>query len=135
MSGLRPASTRISQRNWPDSMRRHRASTIDAVNSLFTVNNEFTASIVLARCRRIESGQFRWLIRVDAGLKPDITVAVRMDAENRYPLDYYLLPSLDMTFEKLLLAEDNAVSLDTYRFSTLDYFVGMAQRTGIPEAA
>jgi hypothetical protein len=58
-----------------------------------------------------------------------------MDAENRNPVDYYLLPSLDLTFEKLTLAEDNAVSLDTYRFSTLDFFFGMAQRTRIPEAA
>ena len=58
-----------------------------------------------------------------------------MDAENRDPLDYYLLPSLDMTFEKLLLAEDNAVSLDTYRFDTLDFFFEMARRVRIPEAA
>jgi len=34
------------------------------------------------------------------------------------PLDYYLLPRIDMAFEKLLLAEDNGVSLDTYRFET-----------------
>ena len=81
------------------------------------------------------SGVFRWLIRVDAGLKPDITVAVRMDADNREPLDYYLLPHLDFTFEKLLLAEDNAVSLDTYRFTTLDFFFGMARRMRIPEGA
>jgi len=60
---------------------------------------------------------------------------VRMAADNQSPLDYYLLPSLDMAFEKLSLAEDNAVSLDTYRFATLDFFLGMAQRARIPEAA
>jgi DNA invertase Pin-like site-specific DNA recombinase len=107
----------------------------DPRNDVLTINNEFTASLVIARCRQTESGAFRWLIRVDAGLKPDITVAVRMDAGNRDPLDYYLLPSLDMTFEKLTLAEDNAVSLDTYRFNTLDFFFDMAKRTRIPEAA
>jgi hypothetical protein len=58
-----------------------------------------------------------------------------MDAENRNPLDYYLLPRLDLTFEKLLLAEENPVSLDTYRFDTLDFFFGMAERSRIPEAA
>lgn len=104
-------------------------------NDLLTVNDEFSASLVIARCRQRMSGAFRWLIRVDAGLKPDITVAVRMDADNREPLDYYLLPHLDFTFEKLLLAEDNAVSLDTYRFSTLDFFFGMARRKRIPEGA
>jgi DNA invertase Pin-like site-specific DNA recombinase len=102
---------------------------------LLTINNEFTASIVLARSRQKEDGSFRWLIRVDAGLRPDVTVAVRMDSENRAPLDYFLLPSLDMTFEKLMMAEQNPVSLETFRFETLDFFFGMARRSRIPEAA
>jgi hypothetical protein len=102
---------------------------------LLIVNDEFTASIAIARCRQRESGAFRWLIRLDVGLKPDITVVVRLDAENHVPFDYYLLPSIDMTFERLSLAEDNAVSLDTYRFDTLDFFFEMAHRARIPEAA
>ena len=107
----------------------------DPTTDLLVVNDEFTAALVIARCRQRDSGAFRWLIRMDAGLNPDITVAVRMAADNQSPLDYYLLPRLDMTFEKLLLAEDNAVSLDTYRFVTLDFFFGMAQRARIPGAA
>jgi len=107
----------------------------DPTTDLLVVNDEFTAALVIARCRQIHSGAFRWLIRLDAGLSPDITVAVRMSADNENPMDYYLLPRLDMTFEKLLLAEDNAVSLDTYRFVTLDFFFGMARRARIPEAA
>jgi len=107
----------------------------DPLNDLLTVNSEFTASIVLARSRQKEDGSFRWLIRVDAGLKPDITVAARMDSENQKPIDYYLLPSLDLTFERLMIAEDNPISLDAFRFDTLDFFFGMAKRTEIPEAA
>ena len=102
---------------------------------LLTVNDEFTASIIIARCRQRESGAFRWVIRLDTGLRPDITVAVRMDAANRDPFDYYLLPSIDIAFERLSMAEDNAVSLDTYRFGTLDFFFEMAQRARVPEAA
>src|SRR5215208_3141944 len=49
----------------------------DATTDLLTVNGEFTASLVIARCRRTEFGSFRWLIRLDAGHKPDITIAVR----------------------------------------------------------
>jgi hypothetical protein len=104
-------------------------------SDLLTVNDEFTASLVIARCRQTLSGAFRWLIRFDTGLAPDITVALRMDAENTNVLDYYLLPHLDLTFAKLLLAEDNPVSLDTYRFDTLEFFFGMAKRSRIPEAA
>jgi hypothetical protein len=40
-----------------------------------------------------------------------------------------------MTFERLLIAYDNPISLDTYRFDTLDFFLGMARRTQIREAA
>jgi hypothetical protein len=59
--------------------------TIDTSTDLLNVNGEFTASVVIARCRQTEAGAFRWLIRLDAGLKPDITVAVRMDAINGSP--------------------------------------------------
>ena len=104
----------------------------DANTDLITVNNEFTASIVIARCRQTGSGRFRWLIRLDVGLEPDITVALRMNAENLEPFDYYLLPSCDLTFRKLKLAEENGITLDIYRFDTLDFFFGMAQRTTIP---
>jgi DNA invertase Pin-like site-specific DNA recombinase len=107
----------------------------DPNTDLLTVSNEFTASVVLARARLKGDGSFRWLIRLDAGLKPDITVAVRMDAENQSPLDYYLLPRLDMTFERLMIAEDNPISLDTFRFDRLDFFLGMARRARLPEAA
>jgi DNA invertase Pin-like site-specific DNA recombinase len=104
-------------------------------SDLMTVNDEFTASLVIARCRQKASGAFRWLIRLDAGLSPDITVAVRMDAENSSPLDYYLLPKIDLGFENLILNEQNPLGLDAYRFDTLDFFFGMARRTQIPEAA
>jgi DNA invertase Pin-like site-specific DNA recombinase len=107
----------------------------DPATDLLTVNDEFTASVIIARCRSTESGAFRWLVRIDHGLKPDITVAVRMDADNRDPLDFYLLPSIDMTADRLLMAESNAPALDTYRFNTLDFFFGMAQRTTVSEAA
>jgi DNA invertase Pin-like site-specific DNA recombinase len=107
----------------------------DTATDLLNINGEFTASIVVARCRHLPSGSSRWLIRVDAGLNPDITVAIRMDSDNRAAFDYFLLPRLDITFEKLMLAEDNPVNLDVFRFPTLDFFCGMAQRVRIPEAA
>ena len=74
------------------------------------------------------AGSSRWLIRLDAGLKPDITIAVRMDATNEGIRDYYVLPGIDMTWENLRIAEDNGIYLDAYRFDTLDYFFGMAER-------
>ncbi len=52
---------------------------------------------------------------------PDITIVVRMDADNRLPLDFYLFPRLDVASDRVRLAEDNGLSLDAYRFDTLDY--------------
>jgi hypothetical protein len=34
----------------------------------------------------------RWNVRLDAILRPDITVAVRLAPDNQQAMDYYLLP-------------------------------------------
>ena len=107
----------------------------DPATDLLTINDEFTASIVIARCMRTPSESLRWKIRIDAGLQPDITVAVRMDQSNRQPLDYYLLPRIDVGSAKIRLAEDNSISLDAFRFETLDGFFHLASRVVIRSAA
>jgi hypothetical protein len=107
----------------------------DPATDLLTVNGEFTASVVVVRCQTTAAGSLRWQIRFDVGLWPDITVAVRMDGPNQNALDYYLLPRIDMTAPRLRLAEDNGISLDAYRFPTLDAFFGMATRVSLQEVA
>ena len=67
----------------------------DAKTDLLHINDEFTASIVIARFFQTPSGSWRWKIRLDTGLKPDISVAVRMDSTNREARDYYLLPWIE----------------------------------------
>ncbi len=107
----------------------------DERTDLLTINDEFSASIVVARCWQTPAGSLRWLIRFDLGLSPDITVALRMDAANSVPMDYYLLPLIDLEIERLRLAEYNGAHLDTYRFDNLDYFFGLAERAKIWMAA
>jgi DNA invertase Pin-like site-specific DNA recombinase len=107
----------------------------DHATNILRVNDEFNVSIVLARCQVISNGQRRWNIRFDAGLEPDITVALRLDEANRVPLDYYLLPKLDFEQRKLKLAEQNAIEFDSYRFTNLDYLYGMARRATLRRAA
>ncbi len=102
---------------------------------LLTVNGEFTASIVIARCIETAAGSLRWQIRFDTELCPDLTVVVRMDQANEQALDYYLLPRIDMTVSKLKLAEHNGMSLDSYRFETLDALYEMAARAELMEVA
>jgi hypothetical protein len=107
----------------------------DQRTDLLTVNDEFTLSVAAARCRQLVSGVYRWVIRLDAALRPDVTVAVRMDWENSLPMDYYFLPALDISGEKLRLAEANGLFFDAYRFDSLDYLVAMARRIHVKEMA
>jgi DNA invertase Pin-like site-specific DNA recombinase len=108
---------------------------VDDKTDLLTVNQEWTVSIVLCRYQQSDAGTARWVIRLDEGLKPDITIAVRLDQTNVSIRDYYLLPALDMTWGKLRIGEENGVYLDAYQFEALDYFYGMAERCLVEEAA
>lgn len=108
----------------------------DPATDLLTINEEFSASVVIARCFETPAGGQRWKIRLDSGLRPDITIAARMDAENAAIRDYYLLPWLDLGAEpKLRLAPDNGILLDAYRFDTLEAFFDLARRTPLRLAA
>ena len=107
----------------------------DADTDLLHLNGELRVSLVLCRHVTTGAGASRWVIRLDAGLKPDITIAVRMDATNEEVRDYYLLPGVDMTWENLRVAEDNGIYLDAYRFETLDRFYSMTERINLEEAA
>ncbi len=120
IAGIESAGGRVSQNPTTD---------------LLTINGEFTASIVIIRCRQTPAGSSRWHVRLDTGLKPDITVAVRMNPSNQAPLDYYLLPRPDMSLSRLKLAEHNGLSLDAFRFETLEHLFGMAARAKLLEAA
>ena len=107
----------------------------DPATDLLRVNDEFSTSLVLARCQPHDSGRNHWKVRFDTSLAPDITVAVRLDHENKAPLDYYLLPRLDFGQPRLSLADQNPVEFESYRFDTLDYLYGMAERARLRRAA
>jgi DNA invertase Pin-like site-specific DNA recombinase len=107
----------------------------ESKNGLLSVNNEITFSIVIARCTRTQGGSYRWRLRFDAGLQPDVTIAVRMDADNQMPLDYYLLPRIDIAADKLKISEDNGLALDAYRFDSLDRFFESLAPVTITKAA
>ncbi|WP_320109687.1 recombinase family protein [Rhodopseudomonas sp. P2A-2r] len=105
----------------------------DEVTDLLTINDEFTASLIIARSFQTQRGALRWRLRFDTGLVPDVTVAVRMNPANEAPHDYYLFPSIDLNTQQLRLQEDNALALDAYRFESLDFFYFLASRTNFLE--
>ncbi len=107
----------------------------DCATDLLRVNGEFSLSLILARCQAGAGGRRRWKLRLDTGLCPDITVALRLNDTNDGPLDYYLLPWMDLAVGQLNLSEVNGVHLDGYRFDDLEPLYRMAEHVPIRRAA
>jgi DNA invertase Pin-like site-specific DNA recombinase len=101
---------------------------VNQYNDLLSINCEYTASLILARCRETHAGNHRWHLRFDESLSPDIVLAARLQPGNEEILDYYLLPRLDVLTERLSLRPDNGLIMDVYRFNNLNFFMEMAQR-------
>lgn len=104
-------------------------------SDLLFVNGEIRVSVIICRCQQTATGSYRWQVHLDTGLRPDITVAIRMDAANAQPLDYYLLPALDIEDPKVRLKENNGLALDAYRFDDLQPFFFLTERVNLREAA
>ncbi|HEV2152998.1 recombinase family protein [Bradyrhizobium sp.] len=107
----------------------------DSETDLLSVNDEFTASPCLVRAQETSAGSYRWKVRFDAGLRPDITVAIRMNQMNSAVLDYYLLPRFEMEADQVALAEHNGLALDAYRFDTLEMLFELAARSQLMEVS
>jgi hypothetical protein len=103
-------------------------------NDLLTVNSEYTASLILARCRESHAGNRRWHLRFDESLSPDVIVVARLQPGNEEILDYYLLPRLDVLTERISLRPQNGLILDVYRFNNLNFFMEIAGRVRLEGA-
>ncbi|MBL5906127.1 recombinase family protein [Serratia fonticola] len=102
-------------------------------SKLLYINGELKLSIIIARCRKLPSGSLRWKVRFDRTLLPDISIAVRMDISNKYPIDYFIFPSIDNLYTELSMKETNIQYLDFYRFDTLNILFNLLRRTNIKE--
>jgi hypothetical protein len=107
----------------------------DPATEMLTLDHELTVSLVLSRCLRTATGSARWLLRFEESFRPDLTIAIRMDATNQTIKDYYLFPAIDLSKARLRLAEDNDTSFDCYRFDDLEFFFQMAERIAVEDAA
>ncbi|SMC82755.1 recombinase family protein [Novosphingobium sp. B1] len=104
-------------------------------NDTLLVNDEITVSVVIARCTLTRGGSRRWKIRLDESLRPDLTICARMDDENMFALDYYVLPRMTLSEGVLRLADHNGLSLDAFRFESLDGLFDLAKRAQLRKAA
>lgn len=102
---------------------------MDPENDLLQLNEELLISLVLCRCHLSARGSKRWKIRFDLGLAPDITIAVRMTEGEESPLDYYILPTIDMASPNLRLADGNESDIEIYRFDNLQILAELSRRS------
>lgn len=107
---------------------------IDPESCLLELNHNLFISVVISRCFTTPSGIRRWKIRFDSGLRPDITVAVRMDVRNEAIQDYYILPALEFSADQLRLSEENSGFLDGFRTDTLDYLLKLSVNISLDKA-
>lgn len=63
----------------------------------------------------------QWLLRLDKGLNPDITVAIRMCPDNINILDYYIFPHIAVREATLHLKSQSHLGIDVYRFDSLEF--------------
>jgi hypothetical protein len=90
---------------------------VNGNSDLLQINAEYTASLIIARCRETRAGSHRRQLRFDESLSPDVVIAARLWPANEEILDYYLLPRLDVLTERLSLRSENGLILDVYRFN------------------
>jgi DNA invertase Pin-like site-specific DNA recombinase len=107
----------------------------DLSTDLLTVNNELTVSVILSRCHPTPTGSFRWQLRLDRSLNPDVTIAARLMPGNEQIIDYYFFPSMDALEERIRLKQVNALSLDVYHFNDLSPLLNLVRRVSLKEAA
>ena len=108
---------------------------VDSRNDLLKINSEYSASLILARCRETPAGNHRWHLRFDESLNPDIIIAARLKPGNEDIMDYYLMPRVDVLRERLNLKPHNGLIWDVYRFQNLNFFMELARRERVEEAA
>lgn len=111
------------------------ARVVHMPNDLLAINDEFTTSVVIARCTQTPGGTLRWKARLEVGLSPHITIAVRMEETNDSVLDYYILPMCEMQESRLRLARTNGLGLESFRFDSLQPFFSLTQRSPLRSVA
>lgn len=116
-----------------EELKNQGAEIRESQNGLVEINREFTASLLISRCRETLTGRHRWLIRLENTLDPDVTIAARLTPNNENILDYYLFPKIETLTAQFRLSGENGIRLDSYRFDNLDFFLSMARRMRIEE--
>ena len=96
---------------------------------LFIVEEEYSLSLTLVRCRKTKDSGIRWFVQSRSDLDADITVVARLNEANDSILDYFLLPAGTIKGSYLMLTANNPLHLEIFRFDNLDFLGELVSRT------
>lgn len=100
-----------------------------------SINGNLKLSLIISRCQKLKSGTLRWIVRFESSLKSDINIIVRMNSSNIYPIDYYILPSIEKFENEIKMKESNPFLLELYLFDDIEFFFELLTSDNSWEAA
>ncbi|WP_256367237.1 recombinase family protein [Acidisoma sp. L85] len=103
----------------------------DSGTDLLRINDEFTVSVAVMRCRTLANGGHRWNMKLDSRFPSDLTIAVRMAPGNLESRDFYFLPRWILGGGQLRLSEKNGLFLDALRFDHMSKLFDIAEHIPI----
>jgi hypothetical protein len=118
-------------------VRAHRTRLIDSIEQqvnkvggsltfckrrrLLTINNEVPVLVRVARCYKRTPG-VQWRINLRHSREPTFLLLARLNLGGESIIDYYLLPTKDISVNRLRIGQANLATLENYRFDDLDSF-------------
>ncbi len=100
----------------------------EETGSIIRINNEFTMSVAISRCRPTMYGYPRWHFAVDRNPASDITVVIRMNRDFETVRDYLVVPTTELADDLVVLSAHNGIELDGFCFATLAPLIALAAR-------
>lgn len=95
-------------------------ASFDKTTDVLTINGKLAISILIARCRRTESGRLRWTVRRRTNMARDLIIALRVDQSSINIMDYLLLSATNFPVERMEFSELNRFRIKSCRFETID---------------
>ncbi|MES0049280.1 recombinase family protein [Mesorhizobium sp. M0053] len=111
------------------------ATQFDPRTKLMRVNEEFCVAIWIAQYRIMVGGYPRWPFWKRGIIGPDVTILIRMEADNQSIRDYLIAPAHEAQSACGALKAENGARLNAFLFPSLDPVVEMARREPISAGA
>jgi hypothetical protein len=87
------------------------------------LNKEVELTLIISKCKRMQSGIASWTINLPSSKPPDFTILARLNSDNKTIKDYYIFPRFDIYgIKRIKMKEDNGFFWDMFRFDRIDWF-------------